>query len=93
MWRLKSGQSLQRHEFPDGEESVLYNALSGDTHLLGAAAIELLLCLQCGPADDAMLRDFLAAAMDGERDPDFDAQVAALLDQLSSFYLIESFSC
>ena len=93
MWRLKPGQRLALHDFPDGDESVLYNTLSGDTHLLGAAAIELLHLLQAGPADDAMLRTALAAAMESERDPGFDAEAAALLEQLSSFHLIESFSC
>lgn len=93
MWRLKPGQSLALHDFPDGEESVLYNNLSGDTHLLGASAVDLLLLLQAGPADRAMLGAALGEAAQAASDPGFDAELAALLEQLASLHLIEAFPC
>lgn len=87
MWQLMPGQSFRLHSFDD--EFVLYNDLSGDTHLLGAAAVHLLSVLQQGgPASDAALCDALAAALECARDPGFDAQAAAVLAQLASYSLI-----
>lgn len=53
MWRVKPGQALLRYGW-DGEY-VLYNDLSGDTHLLTASACALLDCLQVAPAGHAAL--------------------------------------
>jgi hypothetical protein len=44
MWLLSPGQKLTRHGWEG--EYLLYNDLSGDTHLLGELAVELLLELQ-----------------------------------------------
>eukprot|EP01032_Pedospumella_encystans_P028839 gene28839-32571_t len=54
MWRLMPGQRLRSRSW-DGEEFVLYNNLSGDTHLLDAASIEVLNALQRGAAGTAGL--------------------------------------
>ena len=59
-WRLQPGQTLQHRQW-DGE-CVLYNDLSGDTHLLGEAAVEILLALRRGPAT----RDALAAMLEAD---------------------------
>jgi PqqD family protein of HPr-rel-A system len=61
-WRLRPGQALRHRQWDD--EYVLYNDLSGDTHLLGAAAIELLLALARGPATGAALAAVLEAGFD-----------------------------
>ena len=53
MWRLTPGQALACREW-DGE-AVLYNELSGSTHLLDGAALDLLHALRDEPADAATL--------------------------------------
>lgn len=72
MWRLTPGQALRRREWQG--EYVLYNDISGDTHLLGADAIDLLLALQQASAPDSAL-------VEGDD--------ASLLAQLQALSLIE----
>lgn len=88
MWRVTPGQALRLRQFDDGY--VLYNDLSGDTHLLADSAIDLLAALQLGPASSAALCEALAGAMERVRDPGFDIEVEALLAQLSAFFLVEA---
>lgn len=84
-WRLTPGQQLRRRQW-DGE-CVLYNDLSGDTHLLGADALELLLALLAGPADaGALARRLLAAGLDADEP----AEVDALLAELEGLALVEA---
>ncbi|MBC7686066.1 MAG: HPr-rel-A system PqqD family peptide chaperone [Bdellovibrionales bacterium] len=91
MWRLTPGQRLRLRGF--GDESVLYNDLSGDTHLLGGSAIHLLELLGQHQAPDQMLLDSLATAIGCARGDAFDAEAGALLTQLSSLFLIEQYQC
>lgn len=83
-WRLSAGQRLRRRQW-DGE-CVLYNDLSGDTHLIGPDALELLLALQGRPLDTDGLARALGAA--GLADGDAD-EVASLLDELERLALVE----
>ena len=46
-WRLVPGQLLRARQWDD--EFVVYNDLSGDTHLLDAAAMDILLRIASGP--------------------------------------------
>jgi len=64
MWRLVPGQSLNCREW-DGE-AVLYNDVAGSTHLLEAAALDVLDALRAGPFDAATLAARLAAQLDAE---------------------------
>ena len=95
MWSLKSGQTVRLLDFPDGEESLVYNDLSGDTHLLGAAAVDLLRLLQRAPAPAPFvtLCEALGAAFGQARDPGFEEELAALLAQLASLHLIDKHPC
>jgi len=87
MWRLRPGQTLQYRHWDD--EYVLYNDLSGDTHLLDDAAIELLLALKQGPAAFSSLADALGATFDiGEAD--LPVETRALLDHLKHLHLIDT---
>lgn len=85
MWRLSTGQQLQRRQWD--QEWVLYNDLSGDTHLLGADAVELLLTLHAGPANvESLLRALRAACLSaGDSD-----EVIALLGELEQLALVEA---
>ena len=91
MWQLTPGQLLLRRQY--GEESVLYNDLSGDTHLLGGSAIHLLELLARAPAANGVLLDSLANAIGCPRDGAFDAEAEALLAQLASLFLVEPVPC
>lgn len=81
MWRLTPGQSLAHRGWMD--EFVVYNDLSGDTHLLDADAMQLLLCLRDGPVDADALAQLLGAGAN-EREA-----LAVLLAELAALSLIE----
>lgn len=84
IWRLSTGQRLRRRQW-DGE-CVLYNDLSGDTHLLGADALELLLALEAVAVDaDGLWQALLA----GGRPACEPADVVTLLKQLEGLGLVE----
>ncbi len=82
-WQLAAGQQLALRGW-DGEY-VLYNDLSGDTHLLGAAAVALLRRLGTAPASAAALSTICDEASEEE--------VEALLDQLHLLHLVEPAPC
>lgn len=88
VWRVIPGQQL-RHRSWDGEDFVLYNNLSGDTHLLDAAAIEVLIALQRGAADAAGL----AATLQLDRGADSAAMLAGLLAELRTLSLVDATPC
>jgi PqqD family protein of HPr-rel-A system len=89
-WRLRPGQTLQHRQW-DGE-CILYNDLSGDTHLLGDGAIELLLALRTGPATHAALAAVLQAGFDIEAAA-LDLETDTLLRDLQHLNLVESLAC
>ncbi|WP_295991425.1 HPr-rel-A system PqqD family peptide chaperone [Rugamonas sp.] len=55
MWNIVSGQSLHHHRW--GDDYVLYNDLSGATHMLDDDAMQLLLALRDGDVEQAELDD------------------------------------
>ena len=90
MWRVIPGQSLARRAWDD--EAVLYNDLSGATHLLGPAALCLLEALRAGPLDEAAL----GAALLDEFEIDaatLEAELASVLGDLARLDLVEPFPC
>ncbi|WP_395403733.1 hypothetical protein [Pseudoduganella sp. UC29_106] len=72
-WRLQPGQMLLHRSW--GEETVIYNDVTGATHLLDAGALELLTALRDGSVTAGELAD-----------PD----VIALLEQLAQLELVEA---
>ena len=91
---MSAGQlAASRHW--DGEY-VVYNNLSGDTHLLGADAMLVLHRLQQGEADTAAL---LAALHEGAEAPAtatraaLAAELEAMLDDLRRLALIDTAPC
>lgn len=91
MWCIAPGQTLRFRQFDD--EFVLYNDLSGDTHLLGDSAMHILSDLQRGPASAAMLTASLAAALECPMDAAFEDEAAALLARLAGYFLIAEDPC
>lgn len=82
MWRLTPGQALLRYGWDD--EYVLYNDLSGDTHLLTATACTLLDRLQAAPASHSALA--LACAVDA-------GTAESVLIDLEQLSLVEYLPC
>jgi PqqD family protein of HPr-rel-A system len=81
MWKLSEGQALTYRGWDD--EYVVYNDVSGDTHLLGVDALQLLLRLRTGPADEDDLARVLQIEA-GEREV-----LAVTLVELGALFLIE----
>jgi len=86
VWRLTPGQALACREW-DGE-AVLYNDLSGSTHLLDGAALDLLHALRDQPADAASLAARLADRFDAG-DDDLVSLIDDMLATLVGLDLIE----
>ena len=87
MWRVTPGQALACREW-DGE-AVLYNDLSGNTHLLDGAALDVLHALRDQPADAATLVARLADHVDAG-DDDLVSLIDDMLAALAGLDLIES---
>jgi len=95
IWRLAPGQRLV-HRCHDGE-CVLFNDLTGDTHLLDPFTIALLDALRATPQPAASLAA-LCAEHDGgpTSDPADPAELEAceeLLADLAALNLIEALPC
>lgn len=86
-WALRAGQRLRM--LSDGEEAVVYNDLSGDTHLISGIAASVLEKLRQEAADS----ERIAAFLDSEWELDADIAPAALakelLSELAALSLIE----
>jgi PqqD family protein of HPr-rel-A system len=90
MWRVVPGQLLACREW-DGE-AVLYNDLSGSTHLLDGAAIDVLQALQAAPLDAAALARRLAERFGASPD-ELAADIEDMLAELARLDLVETFPC
>lgn len=71
------------------DESVLYEARSGQTHFLTAVAAEALLALQSRPYATGELVETLAQTFDLTVSDEFAQQIDALLHQFHDLGLIE----
>lgn len=86
-WKLRAGQRLRM--LSDDEETVVYNDLSGDTHLLSGIAASLLERLRQGSADRDTLADFLSSEWELDDDIAPAAMAEQLLSELAALSLIE----
>jgi PqqD family protein of HPr-rel-A system len=71
------------------DEFVVYNSLSGDTHLLGTAAGYILEQLQAAPSDEASLADSLCKALLAEPGRELSLHVRTILADLHKLELIK----
>lgn len=88
-WHVVSGQIVNCCSWDD--EWVFYNKLSGDTHLLGSTATQILLKLQQSPSNAQFLVEALSPRLQAEMvtHEEFSFQIEYLLDELNSLGLIE----
>jgi PqqD family protein of HPr-rel-A system len=90
MWRVVPGQLLACREW-DGE-AVLYNDLSGNTHLLDGAAIDVLQALRAAPLDAAALAQRLAERF-GADAAELSPGIEDMLAELARLDLVEASPC
>lgn len=86
MWRVIHGQTLATRQWDD--ELIVFNSLSGATHVLGLGAALLLGVLQEGPASETSL----AAALQAEfalDEAEIDAELPQMLARLAKLELIQ----
>ena len=88
-WRVLSDLALHIRSWDD--EFVVYNSLSGDTHLLGSVAAHILLKLQQAPSDAIVLAESLAPQLQAgiEMDNELVDQITRLLEDLHTLALVE----
>ncbi len=85
IWRI--ADSLHWHSW--GDEYIVYHPLSGDTHLLGKAAVHLLLALQQTTTDTLSLSKSLASMMGVRTSSEFMLEMNKILADLNKLALIE----
>lgn len=88
-WQVISDQAVNCCSWDD--ELVFYNKLSGDTHLLGSAAAQVLLELRQSPLNALLLTEALAPRLQAEKvtHEEFSFQIEHLLNELNTLGLIE----
>jgi PqqD family protein of HPr-rel-A system len=86
-WRVISDSALHFRFWED--EFVVYNSLSGDTHLLGTTAAQILLKLQQAPSNATSLSESLAPLLHAEMDDELVIQIEQILADLDTLALIE----
>jgi PqqD family protein of HPr-rel-A system len=86
-WQLISNQAVKLHSWDN--ESVVYNTLSGDTHLLGQAAAQILTQLRQAPADAASLTEALSRVWQVDPTEDLALQIDEILADLRTLAFIE----
>jgi len=91
IWRLAPGQRLV-HRCHDGE-CVLFNDLSGATHLVDDITLGLLQALAEAPQSASDLAGDAGDPAAPDPDPDTLAALDELLAGLAALYLIEAVEC
>ena len=86
-WKLKSEHSLQLRCW--GDECVVYNDLSGDTHLVGSVGAQILHILQRSPSDSALLNKSIASFLNTEINDELILQLEQILMDFDKLALIE----
>ena len=87
-WRAPAASSLQYRSWDD--EFIVYNSLSGDTHLLNADAGQILLAVCGTPMDIPTLAALLAQSCQVEPEEEFHLQIERMLVELQALSLIET---
>jgi len=90
-WQIISSnqEALYLHSW-DNKEYVVYNSLTGDTHLLNLTAGQLLLKLKQSPADTVSLANLVAPPTSQiELGEQHKLEIEHILEELSTLNLIE----
>jgi len=87
-WRIIGGDALEFRHW-DAEEVVVYNSLSGDTHLLDSSTAEILLMLRHEVLDVLSLARLLASTWQCEPTTDFLDELEMTLSDMHALSLVE----
>lgn len=87
MWRLTTGQQLVHRAWD--QEYVVFNDVSGDTHLLGELAFAVLQELAAGPAGPAALHDRMRTRLGISEEEMAAIDLAGLVETLRQLHLVE----
>lgn len=87
IWRIAPGQQLAYRGWDN--EFVVYNDLSGDTHLLDGDAFALIEALRASPATIATLVTVCAGDVPADQLLDVTDTITALLAKLQHLFLVE----
>ena len=91
-WQIISSDQKALHlNSWDNKEYVVYNSLTGDTHLLNLTAGQLLLKLKQSPADTTTLANLVAPIDQNQTEPAIQhkLEIEHILEELSTLNLIE----
>lgn len=86
-WRIIADDALQFRHWDD--ECVVYNSLSGDTHILETTTAEILLALRHGPSDVLSLGQLLADKWQCELNQVFLDELEMTLSDMQALSLVE----
>jgi PqqD family protein of HPr-rel-A system len=86
-WRVISSSALHFRSWDD--DFIVYNGLSGDTHLLGSTAAQILLKLQQAPSTAIALSESIVPLMQAEMDNELVFHIENILADLDTLALIE----
>jgi len=80
---------MRLHEWPDDESAVVYDTRSGDTHMIGALALEILSVLQGGTLCADEVADAVKPSLADAPPANLAALIAAELERLHTLRLVE----
>jgi PqqD family protein of HPr-rel-A system len=86
-WRVIGDSALQFRSW--NGEFVVYNSLSGDTHILEESTAQILLVLQQTPSDMLSLAQLLARMWECELCDDFLLEIEMVLSDMHTLSLVE----
>lgn len=88
-WKIISSdqEALSVHTWDN--EYVVYNSLSGDTHLLNLTAGQLLLKLQRSPMDSMSIAKLITPTDKSKSSLEHELQIEQLLVELNTLNLVE----
>lgn len=87
MWKVPDSLRISIAEW--GENAVVYQSVSGETHQLNALLVETLKLFQSGPLTLEALIDRLRCIFDVEDEVDLRQQIEQLILQFENLGLIE----
>lgn len=86
-WQVAGGKEFLLRSWDD--EFVVYNGATGDTHLLGLVAAQVMLKLQQTPMDAARLAEWVAPLLQTEPDDELVFVIEQILTDFDSLGIIE----
>lgn len=89
-WRTLRDDALHFRAWDD--EVVIYDALSGDTHIIDPTAAQILQALQHSPSDVPSLAKLLAVQLQCEPGDELNQDIESVLSDMAALSLVECVS-